>query len=82
LHIGGRKKHETGESREEELYNLNSSNITTIKLRRIRWAGHVAGMGEMRNVYKVLVTNPEEKTPLGRYRHRWEDNIIMYFKEI
>jgi hypothetical protein len=39
----------------------------------MRWAGHVARMGEERKVYKVLVGKPEGKRPLGRPRRRWED---------
>jgi hypothetical protein len=46
-----------------------------IKLRRMRWAGHVAHMGERRGVYRVLVGKPEGKRPLGRPLSRWEDNI-------
>jgi len=63
----------------EELNDLYSSpNIVwAIKLRRMRWAGHVARMGEERGVYRVLVGKPEEKRPLGRPRHRWVDNIRM-----
>ena len=63
----------------EELNDLNSSpNIVwVIKSRRMRWAGHVAPMGERRDVYRVLVGKPERKRPLGRSRHRWEDNIKM-----
>jgi hypothetical protein len=38
------------------------------------WTGHVTHMGEMRNLYKTLVRKPETKRPLGRTRHRWEDN--------
>jgi hypothetical protein len=48
-----------------------------IKLRRMRWASHVARMGERRGVYRVLVGKPEEKRPLGKTRRRWEDNIKM-----
>jgi len=48
-----------------------------IKSRRMRWAGHVALMGERRGVYRVLVGKPDGKRPLGRSRHRWEDNIKM-----
>jgi hypothetical protein len=61
----------------EELYNLNSSQniIRQIKSRRMRWAGHVARIGEERKVYKVLVGKPEGKRPLGRRRRRWEDGI-------
>jgi len=46
-----------------------------IKSRRMRWAGHVARMGDGRGVYRVLVGKPEGKRPLGRPRRRWEDNI-------
>jgi hypothetical protein len=46
-----------------------------IKSRRRRWAGHVARMGETRNAYRILVGKPEGKTPLGRPRRTWEDNI-------
>jgi hypothetical protein len=53
-----------------------------IKSRRMKWAGHVARMGEGRGVYRVLVERPEEKRPLGRPRHRWEDNIKMELREI
>jgi hypothetical protein len=48
----------------------------------MRWAGHVALMGEERNVYKVLVVKPEGKRPLGRTRRRWEDGIRMDLREI
>jgi hypothetical protein len=48
-----------------------------IKSRRMRWTGHVALMGEKRNAYRVLVGKPEGKRPVGRLRHRWEDNIKM-----
>ena len=44
----------------------------------MRWAGHVAHMGEEREAYRVLVGKSEGKTPLGRPRHRWVDNIRMY----
>jgi len=44
--------------------------------------GHVAHMGEMRDIYRVLVEKPEEKRPLGRPRHRWEDNIKMDLQEV
>jgi hypothetical protein len=50
--------------------------------RRIRWSLHVARMGEVRNAYGVLVGNPERRKPLGRSRHRWEDNIRMGLREI
>jgi len=41
----------------------------------MRWARHVAHMGEIRNAYNILVGKPEGKRPLGRPRHRWKDNI-------
>jgi hypothetical protein len=63
----------------EELHILYSSIniIRQIKSRRMRWAGHVARMGEERNVYKVLMGKSEGKRPLGRTRRRWEDGIRM-----
>jgi hypothetical protein len=53
-----------------------------IKSRRMRWAGHVARMGETRNACKILVGKAEGKTPLGRPRRRWLDNIKMDLREI
>jgi hypothetical protein len=52
-------------------------NLVAFKSRRMRWAGHVARMGEGRGVYRVLVGRPEGRKPLGRLRRRWEDNIKM-----
>jgi hypothetical protein len=62
-----------------ELHSLYSSlNIVkVIKPRRMTWAGHMAHVGEGRGVYRVLVGRPEGKRPLGRRRHRREDNIRM-----
>jgi hypothetical protein len=67
-----------------ELHNLYSSPNTFrhIKSRRIRWAGHVARMGEGRNVYRVLVGKPEGKRPHGRPRRRWEDRIKLHLRQI
>jgi hypothetical protein len=48
----------------------------------MRWAGHVARMGEGRKVYKVLVGKPQGKRPLGRPKRRWEDGIRMDLREI
>jgi len=48
----------------------------------IRWAGHVAGTGERRGVYRALVEKPEGKLPFGRLRHRWEENIEMDLHEV
>ena len=53
-----------------------------VKSRRIRWAGHVAHMGEDRGVHRVLVAKPKGKSPLGRPRCRWEDNIKMDLQEV
>jgi hypothetical protein len=50
--------------------------------RRMRWAEHVALMGEKRNVYRILVGKPEGKRPPGRPRRRWVDNIKIDLKEI
>jgi hypothetical protein len=77
----------TGEWRKlhsEELHNLYSfpDIIRQVKSRRIRWAGHVARMGEERKVYKVLVRKPEGKRPPGRSRRRWEDGIRINLREI
>ena len=63
---------------EELIYLYFSPNIVrVIKSRRMRWAGHVARMGQRRDVYRVLVGKPEGKGQLGRSRRRWEDNIKM-----
>jgi hypothetical protein len=48
----------------------------------MRWAGHVARMGEKRNAYRLLVGKPEGKRPLGRPRRRWVDNIKIDLLEI
>jgi hypothetical protein len=56
--------------------------VRVIKWRRMRWARHVALMGERRGAYRVLVGRPEGKKPLGRLRHRWEDNIKIDLQEV
>jgi hypothetical protein len=63
----------------EELHSFYTSPniIREFKSRRMRWDGHVVHMGEMGNVYNVLVRKREGKRRLGRPRHRWEDNIRM-----
>jgi hypothetical protein len=53
-----------------------------IKSRRMRWVGHVAGMGQKRNSYSILVGNPDGKKPLGRFRRRCVDNIKMDLRKI
>jgi len=85
--FGPKRKEVTG--RWSKLHNeeLNepycSQNIVPmIKSRRMRWAGHVARMGESRGLYRVLVGKPEEKSTLGRRRRRWEDKIKMDLQEV
>jgi hypothetical protein len=79
--FGPKRDEVTGDWRKlhnEELHNLYSSpNITRMikSSRWMRWAGHVARMGEPRNAYRILVGKPEGKRPLGRPRRRWVDNI-------
>jgi len=85
--FGPRKDEVTGEWRKlhnKELNDLYSSpNIVwVIKSRRMRWAGHVACMGEERGVYRVLVGKLEGRRQLGRPRRRWVDNIRMDLQEV
>jgi hypothetical protein len=56
--------------------------IRIIKSRIMSWAGHVARMGEKRNVHRLLVGKPDGKRPLGRPRRRWIDNIKIDLLEI
>jgi hypothetical protein len=64
-----------------DLYSLPNI-VRVVKSRRMRWAGHVARMGEERSVHMVLVGIPEGKRPLGTPRHRWEDNIKMDLQQV
>jgi len=85
--FGLRRDEVTGEWRRlhnEELNDLYSSPniVRVIKSRRMRWAGHVACMGEERGVYRVLVKKPEGRRPLGRLRRRRADNIRMDLQEV
>jgi len=68
----------------EELRDLYSfpNIVRAVKSRRMRWTGHVVRMGEERGVNRVLVGEPEGKSPLGRPRRRWEDNIKMALREV
>jgi hypothetical protein len=82
LRTYGPKREEDGSWKKlhnDELHDLYSSlNIVRmIKSRRMRWAGHMARMGEGRGVYRVLVGRPEGKRSLGRPRRRWKDNIKL-----
>jgi len=56
--------------------------VRVVKSRLMRWAEHVARMGEDRSVHRVLVGKPEGKRPLRRPRRRWEDNIKMDIQEV
>jgi hypothetical protein len=86
--VFGSKRHEvTGEWRmphNKELNDLYSlpSIVWVVKSRRMKWAGHVARMGEDRGVYRVLVGKPKGKRPLGKLRRRWEDNIKIDLQEV
>jgi hypothetical protein len=85
--FGPKRDEVTGEWRKlhnEELNGLYSipNIVRVIKSRRMRWAGHVARMGEWRGVYMVLVGKSEGKRPLGTPGHRWEDNIRMDLQEV
>jgi hypothetical protein len=85
--FGPKKDEVTGEWRKlhnGELHNLYSLRdiIRQIKSRRMRWAGHVARMGDERKVYRVLVGKPEGKRPPERPRRRWEDGFKMDLREI
>jgi hypothetical protein len=86
LSMFGPKREEDGSWKKlhnYELHNLYSSPniVMVIKLRRMRWAGHVARMAEGRGVYGVLVGRAEDKRPLGRRSRMWEDNIYMDLRE-
>jgi hypothetical protein len=61
---------------------MNSRAYILHRILRMRWAGHVACMGEGTSVYRFLVGRPESKRPLGRARRRWEDNIKIDLREI
>jgi len=85
--FGPRRDKVMGEWRrfhDEELNDLHSSPniVRVIKSRRMRWAGHVACMGEERGVYSVLVGKPEGRRPLEKPRRRWVDNIRRDLQEV
>jgi len=85
--FGPKRDEVTGEwrrLRNKELSDLYSSStiVPMITSRRMRWAGYVAGMGERKSIYRVLVGKPERKRPLVRSRRRWEDNITMDLQEV
>jgi hypothetical protein len=85
--FGPKRDEVTGEWRKvhnEELSDLYflPNIVRVVKSRRMRWAGHVARIGEGRGVCRVLVGKHEGRRPLGRPRHRWEDNIKMDLREV
>jgi hypothetical protein len=85
--FGPRRDEVIGEWRKlhnQELHDLYSSPsiIRIMKLRRMRWAWHVARMGAKRNAYRLLVGKPEGRRTLERPRHRWLDNIRMDLVEV
>jgi hypothetical protein len=85
--FGAKKDEVRGEWRKlhnEELNDLYSlpNIVRVVKSRRMRWAGHVARVGEERGVHSVLVGKPEGKRPLGKPRRRWEDNIKIDVEEV
>jgi hypothetical protein len=85
--FGPKRDEVTGEWRKlhnEEFSEMHSlpNIVLVVKSIRIRWAGHVARMGEGRGVRRVLIGKPEGKRPLGKPRLRWEDNIKMDVQEV
>jgi hypothetical protein len=85
--FGPKRGEATGEWRKphnEEFHDLyRSANIVRVmKSRRMRWAGHIARMGERRGVYRLSVRKPEGKRPLGRPRRRWDDNIKIDLQKV
>ena len=70
------KKHICSENHTE------SRNLIDNLLRKLRWAGHISTIEERKSGFKILTGKPTEKTPLGRPRRRWNDNIRMNLKEI
>jgi hypothetical protein len=80
--LGPKRDEMTGEWRKlhnEEIHDLYASPsiIRIMKVRMMRWAGHVVRIGEKRNVYRFLVGKPEGRRPLGRPKRKWFDNIRM-----
>ena len=84
LHLIGTVRLSDIKLHNEELSDLYSlpNIVRVVKSRRMRWAGHVARMGEGRGVHRVLVGKPEGKRPLGRPRRRWGDNSKMDLQEV
>jgi hypothetical protein len=64
------------------LLNYGLRVVTVIKSGRMRWAGYVVRMAEMKNAYKILVGKNKGKRLLGKLRYRWEDNIRLDFRKV
>jgi hypothetical protein len=77
LHRNGNEQNENFKTSNHVFHNI----ILNDQSRRMRWAGHVARMGETRNAYRILVGNPEGKRPQGRPRRRWVDNIRIDLRD-
>jgi len=85
--FGPRRDKVTGEWRKlhnEELNDLYSSPniVRVLKLKRMRLAGHVARMGDLRGLCRVLMLKPEGRRPLGKPRRKWVDNILIYLQDM
>jgi hypothetical protein len=80
--FGPKRDEVTGGWRKFNGLYSSPSIVRVIKARTMRWAGHVARMGEVRGAYNILVGRPEWRRPLERPRRRWEDNIKMDAREI
>ena len=83
--FGPKRDEVTGEKLYSEKLNdlyCSPNVVRVIKLRRMKWAGHVACMSEGRGVYRILVGRPGGNRPLGRPRRRWEDNFKMDLQEM
>jgi len=85
--FGSKRDEVTGEWRKihnevlRDFYSLPNI-VRVVKSRRMRWAGHVARIGEGRGVHRVLVGKHEGSRPMGRLRRRWDDNIKMDLREV
>jgi hypothetical protein len=79
--LQGEEGRSSGNEGPHNLY-ASPSIIREIEARRVRWVGHVARFRCVKNVYEILVGKPEDMSPLGRHRRKWEDNIRMDLGEI